>query len=274
MSNLTHRRRAVLTVNRLIPNAVTLIALCAGMTGVRLALQERWELAVAAIVVAMVMDAMDGRIARLMSATSEFGAQLDSLSDVICFGVAPGLVVYLWTLQDIRGLGWAVALLYAICCALRLARFNTALTEENPPPWAAKFFTGVPAPGAAGLALLPMALSFVFSDTIFRSGFLNCLVLFAVAALMVSRVPTFSAKQIRVKRSQVGFVLLGVGATLAFLVSVPWITLSVAGLLYLSTIPMAIQSLRREKIRHLARTNAAASSGAAPSGDDNGKGLG
>ena len=253
MSDLRHRRRrARLSVNRLIPNAVTLLALCAGMTGVRMALQERWELAVAAIVVAMVMDAMDGRIARLMGATSDFGAQLDSLSDVICFGVAPALVVYLWTLHELRGLGWAVALLFAICCALRLARFNTALTEENPPPWAGKFFTGVPAPGAAGLALLPMALSFVVGDDFFRSGFLNCLVLFVVAGLMVSKLPTYSTKQIKIKRHQVGFVLLGVGAALAFLVSVPWITLSVAGFLYAMTIPLAGLSLRKERSKQSA----------------------
>ena len=250
MSDLRRRRRrAGLSVNRLVPNAVTLIALCAGMTGVRLALMGRWELAVAAIVVAMVMDAMDGFTARLMNATSEFGAQLDSLSDVIAFGVAPSLVVYLWALSEVRGLGWAVALLYAICCALRLARFNTMLAEENPPPWAKKYFTGVPAPGAAGLALLPMALSFVFGDTFFRSGFLNCLLLFGVAALMVSRVPTFSSKQIKIKRHQVSFVLLGVGATLAFLVSVPWITLSVAGFIYASSIPMAYLSLRKERAK-------------------------
>ena len=250
MSNLRQRRRRTgLSVNRLIPNAVTLMALCAGLTGVRLALQERWELAVAAIVVAMVLDAMDGRIARLMGATSEFGAQLDSLSDVICFGVAPGLVVYLWATHDVKGLGWAVALLFAICCALRLARFNTGLNDENPPPWANKFFTGVPAPGAAGLALLPMALAFVFGETVFRTGFLNCLVLFGVALLMVSRLPTYSVKQIKIKRRQVGFVLLAVGIGLAFLVSVPWVTLSVVGFFYAASIPLASLSLRREMER-------------------------
>ena len=153
----------------------------------------------------------------------------------------------MWSLHEVKGLGWALALVFAICCALRLARFNTALTDENPPPWASKYFTGVPAPGGAGLALLPMAASFVFGDDFFRSGAVNGLVLLGVAALMVSRIPTYSAKRIKIPREQVGFVLLLVGAFAAFLVSTPWITLTVSGFLYLATIPMAMLSFRREQ---------------------------
>ena len=241
------RRRAGFTVNRLIPNAVTLLALCAGMTAIRLGYQERWELAVGAVAVAMVLDAMDGRIARMMSATSDFGAQLDSLADVINFGVTPGLLLYMWTLHDVKGIGWALVLVFAICCAMRLARFNTALTDENPPPWSKKYFTGVPAPGGAGLALLPMAASFVFGDAFFKSGLLNSAVLLGVAALMVSRIPTYSAKKIKIKRQQVPLILILVGAFAAFLVSEPWITLTVAGFMYLLSIPMAVLSFRREQ---------------------------
>lgn len=241
------RRRAGFTVNRLIPNAVTLLALCAGMTAIRLGMQQKWELAVAAVVVAMVLDAMDGRIARLMSATSEFGAQLDSLADVINFGVTPAILLYMWTLHTVKGIGWALALVFAICCAMRLARFNTALTDENPPPWSKKYFTGVPAPGGAGLVLVPMAASFVFGDSIFRAGPLNAVVVLGVAALMVSQIPTYSAKKIKIKRQQVGLILILVGAFAAFLVSTPWVTLTVAGFMYMISIPMAVLSFRREQ---------------------------
>ena len=251
MSNLRQRRRRTgLTVNRLVPNAVTLLALCAGMTAIRMALQGKWEIAVGAVVVAMILDAMDGRIARLMSATSEFGAQLDSLSDVVNFGVTPALLIYVWSLNEAGGLGWALALVFAVCCALRLARFNTDLSNENPPPWASHFFTGVPAPAAAGLALLPMALSFTFGDAFFRSIYLNGVVLLCVAALMISRVPTYSAKKLKIKRHLAGPVLVGCGAFAAFLVSTPWVTLSVAGLLYMATIPMAVLAQRRMRLAY------------------------
>jgi CDP-diacylglycerol--serine O-phosphatidyltransferase len=245
MSGLGQRRRTRLTANRLIPNAVTLLAVCAGMTAIRFALQERWEIAVGAVVVAMILDAMDGRIARMMRATSDFGAHLDSLSDVINFGVAPALIIYLWTLQDIRGLGWALSLVFAICCALRLARFNTDLEKEDPAPWASTFFTGVPAPGGAGLALLPMALSFTFGDDFPRMAWFNAAVILCVAGLMVSRIPTYSSKRIKIQRQHAWLVLLGFGALGAFLVSTPWITLSVVGLLYAASIPFSVLAYRR-----------------------------
>src|SRR3546814_127718 len=132
MARFRRRRVTAMSINRMIPNALTLLALCSGLTALRFALQERWELAVGAVLVAMLFDGLDGRIARLMGATSELGAQLDSLSDVIAFGVAPAVMVYLWTLSDAGGVGWAACLVYAACCALRLARFNTALGDENP----------------------------------------------------------------------------------------------------------------------------------------------
>ena len=246
MSGLKRRRLHGLTVNRLIPNALTLLALCAGMTAIRLAFLERWELAIAAVLVAMVADALDGRIARLMNATSEFGAQLDSLADVINFGVTPAIMIYLWALGDAGGLGWALVLVFVMACALRLARFNVALDDEKPAPsWASRFFTGVPAPGGAGLVLLPMVMSFELGTDVLASPILNGVMLAAVAALMVSKVPTFSAKLIRVRQSYVGLVLVGVGAFAAFLVSTPWVTLSLAGLVYAISIPYSARQYRR-----------------------------
>ena len=211
---MTRRRRRLrgLSINRLIPNALTLMGLCAGMTAIRWALEERWEVAVAAVVVAMVIDGLDGPVARLMQATSEFGAQLDSLADFVNFGVTPAIIVYLWAMQDLRGLAWALALVYAMCCALRLARFNAALSQDNTPSWSSKFFVGVPAPAGAGLMLLPMVLSFELGEEIFRSQLLNGVVFIGVAALMVSQIPTYSSKRIKVPLRHVGFVLIGAGA--------------------------------------------------------------
>ena len=248
MSGARRRRLPGLSVGRLIPNALTLLALCAGATAIRLALTERWELAVAAVGVAMLLDALDGRIARLMKATSRFGAELDSLADVVNFGLTPALMVYLWALGDTGGLGWALALVYVICCALRLARFNTAnLSDRNALPWAEKFFTGVPAPAAAGLALLPMVMSFELQGEILSSAPVNGAMLILVAALMVSEVPTFSAKRLRLPHDYVGLALIGVGAFAAFLVSTPWVTLSVLGLAYLGSIPLSMRSYLRLK---------------------------
>lgn len=245
MSGPRRRRLPHLTINRLIPNGLTLLALCAGLTAVRLALNEHWMLAAAAVGVAMLLDGLDGRIARLMGSTSEFGAQLDSLSDVINFGVTPALIVYLWALGDSAGAGWAPVLLFAMCSALRLARFNTQMGAPEPLPWSGRFFTGVPAPAAAGLALLPMVLSFELGDTVLRSPWLNIFNLALVSALMVSRIPTFSAKRLKLPQRHMGFALLIFGVFGAFLVSEPWITLSILGIAYLISIPIASTSYRR-----------------------------
>lgn len=245
MSGAKRRRIPGLTINRLIPNALTLMALCAGLTGIRLALMDRWEFAIAAVAVAMVLDALDGRIARLMGATSEFGAQLDSLADVINFGVTPAILVYVWALGDTGGLGWALALVFVMACALRLARFNISLETADPPPWASRFFSGVPAPAGAGLALLPMTLSFELDSDFLSSAAVNGAALIVVSALMVSKIPTFSAKRLKLPHSYVGLALIAVGAYTAFLVSTPWVTLSLTGLAYLISIPISATSFRR-----------------------------
>ncbi|GAB4366535.1 MAG: CDP-diacylglycerol--serine O-phosphatidyltransferase [Kiloniellaceae bacterium] len=254
MAQFRRRRVTALSINRMIPNALTLLALCSGLTAVRFALQDRWEVAVVAVLVAMLFDALDGRIARLMGATSDLGAQLDSLSDVIAFGVTPAVLVYLWTLSNAGGIGWAACLVYAACCALRLARFNTALGEENPTPLASRYFVGVPAPAAAALALLPLVMSFVFGDSVLRSDALNALTLLAVAMLMVSRVPTFSAKKLKLRAPARLFALIGLVLFIALLISETWVTVTLITVLYLCSIPVSVLQHRRELRADVAET--------------------
>src|SRR3989442_1139321 len=152
------RRLSDLSFNRMVPNVLTLLALCAGMTAIRFAVNGEFQYAVFAIIAAGIFDGLDGRLARLLKATSQFGAELDSLADFISFGVAPAAVLYLWTMAQLNSVGWAIVLFYAVCCALRLARFHTQLAAE-PPPWRANFFSRAPAPAGAGLLLWPMLIS-------------------------------------------------------------------------------------------------------------------
>jgi CDP-diacylglycerol--serine O-phosphatidyltransferase len=261
MARKRERRLKGHSLNRLIPNSLTILALCAGVTAMRFAVEGHWERAVIAVVVAAVLDGLDGRIARALGATSRFGAELDSLSDFICFGVAPAFVVYLWSLQGTGGLGWALALLFAVCCALRLARFNVALTKEDTgqPAWQRDFFVGVPAPSGGGLVLMPLIFGLQFEAPVFASGWLNGLALVGVAALMASRMPTFAFKRVRVPGRHVIFALLGVGAFAAFLISTPWVTLGAAGLAYLASIPYAwvVYQRKRRLSEALGKTDAA-----------------
>ncbi len=252
-----------LSLNRLIPNILTLLALCAGMTAIRLALTDKYQSAAAAIIIAGVLDGLDGRIARLLKSTSPFGAQLNSLSDFVSFGVAPAMLLYLWTMGQLASLGWALVLLFGVCCALRLARFNTQLGAELP-PYAYNFFTGVPAPAGAGLVMIPMFASFEFGFTVFRSPYLNGIVLAGVAALMVSRVPTFSFKRFRVPGEWVLPMLLVIGAMAAFLTTEPWATLLVVGGIYVGSIPVSIRSYR--KLREAAEELRAGMRGEEPHG--------
>lgn len=232
--------------NRMIPNVLTVLALCAGMTAIRLAIVGKFETAVAAIIVAGILDGLDGRIARLLKGTSTFGAQLDSLSDFVSFGVAPAVMLYIWTMEQFHGFGWAVVLIFAVCCGLRLARFNTQLGQELP-PYAYNFFTGVPAPAGAGLVMVPMFAAFEFGDTVFRSPTLNTLWILAVAGLMVSRLPTFALKRFHVPGEWVLPTLLGVGAMAAFLTTEPWATLLIVGVVYIGSFPFSVRYYRKLK---------------------------
>jgi len=246
------RRLSHFSVNRLIPNVLTLLALCAGMTAIRFAIGGDFEAACYAIIAAGIFDGLDGRMARLLKATSRFGAELDSLSDFISFGVAPALVLYLWTMTALHSVGWAIVLFFAVCCALRLARFNTQLGAE-PPPYAAGFFTGAPAPAGAALLLMPMFISFQWGDWIARSPYLNAVWISAAALLMVSTVPTVSLKRIRIPPHLVMPSLLGVGVMAGFFMTAPWPTLTFVGALYIASIPLTIRAAARLRRAYEAR---------------------
>ncbi len=237
-------------IRNLIPNMITILGLCAGMTGIRYALDERWELAVSLVMAAAVLDGLDGNSARILNVQSKLGAQLDSLADFLSFGVAPATLVYLWTLNDVRGVGWGIAMLFATCCALRLARFNSELELPDRPRWTYFFFTGIPAPAAAGLALTPVMLSFVVGDLGWaRSWALSALMLVFVAVMMVSRVPTFSLKRVRVEPHMVLPTLLVAFVVIAGLVVETWLTLSAIAGLYLASIPFSVAAARRLRRR-------------------------
>ena len=236
-----------LSINRLIPNILTLLALCAGLTSIRFAVHDMWKEAVIATVLAAILDGLDGRVARLLKGTSKFGAELDSLSDFVSFGVAPAMVLYFWTMRSAGGFGWALVLLFSVCCALRLARFNTMIGEPDLPPYAYNFFTGVPAPAAAGMVLLPMALTIQFGPGFFDRPMVVALFLLGVSFMMVSKIPTFSFKKVRIPHKWVLPILLVVGLVAAFLVTEPWLTLSLLGGAYMCSIPFAVRSFSRLK---------------------------
>ncbi|WP_428248927.1 CDP-alcohol phosphatidyltransferase family protein [Ferrovibrio sp.] len=238
-----------LPLNMLAPNILTICALCSGLTSIRFAIAGQWKYAVAAIAVAALFDMLDGRVARLLKGASRFGAELDSLSDFLCFGVAPVMVLYFWTLHDLGNgnPGWLVVLAFATCTALRLARFNTALEDTEKPVWTGSFFTGIPSPAGAGLSLLFMILSLEVDSALFRSPFLNAVWALGIGFLMISKVPTYSFKRVRVKREAVLPVLLGVGVLAALLMNEPWYTLAALEIAYIISIPFSLRAHERHK---------------------------
>ncbi|AWK89998.1 CDP-diacylglycerol--serine O-phosphatidyltransferase [Azospirillum thermophilum] len=244
-SRRPHPRLKGLSINHLLPNVLTVLALCSGLTAIRFAMQDRWEPAVIAIVIAAILDALDGRIARLLNGQSKFGAELDSLSDVISFGVAPAVMMYLWGLNNAGSLGWIAAMAYAVCCALRLARFNSRLGIVDLPPWAFNYFTGVPAPAGAGLVLLPMIVGFEAGPSLAGHPIITVPWTLMTGVLMVSTLPTFSFKGMRVPAHLVVPALAGVGLLAALLVSQPWWTLSGVGIAYLASLPFSVAQFRK-----------------------------
>jgi CDP-diacylglycerol--serine O-phosphatidyltransferase len=232
-----------LTFNRLVPNAITVAAACAGMTSIRFAIDGMWEFAAGAILIAAILDTLDGRMARLLNASTDFGAELDSLSDFIAFGVAPGFIMYFWALDQLGGIGWAVSLFYAISCGLRLARFNSSL--DKLPSYAYNYFQGVPAPAGAGIALLPMLLFFVFDLNIAEYPVFVAVWLIFTGLMMVGSFATFSFKKWKVPSRFMLPVLAFVALTVASLIGQPWITMSVVLIAYLSSIPFAVVSYRK-----------------------------
>ena len=238
-------------VRYLLPNLITLLALCSGVTAIRLAMEGRYQVAVAAVILAIFLDAVDGRLARYLKGTSRFGAELDSLADFVNFGVAPAILIYVWSLNAMKPLGWVISLMLAMACALRLARFNVALEDPNKPAYAQRFFTGIPAPAGAGLAMAPMYLGFldVVADGHVYARFIAPYIV-AIAVLMVSRVPTFSGKTVTQVPRELVLPILSTGALIIVcLITFPWETLLLAAVLYAVMIPVSVASYLRHKRR-------------------------
>ncbi|MCB4767993.1 CDP-diacylglycerol--serine O-phosphatidyltransferase [Ancylobacter sp. Lp-2] len=254
------RRFQAVPARLLIPNLVTLLALCAGLTGIRMAIEGRMELALGAIVLAAVLDGMDGRLARMLKGTSRFGAELDSLSDFVCFGVAPGLVLYMWGLETLGSIGWIASLAFAICAALRLARFNVMLEDPNRPAFAADFFTGVPAPLGAICVLLPVYVELIGLPRLIASPAVAAFYTLAIALLMVSKLPAYSGKKLgsRIPRDAVLPLFVCVVLFVAVLVTWPWTVLSVLSVGYLAALPFSALRYARLSREHEARLKAGA----------------
>jgi CDP-diacylglycerol--serine O-phosphatidyltransferase len=247
------RRFRKIPIRALLPNLITLLALCLGLTAIRMAIEGRMDLAVAGIVVAAILDGIDGRLARYLQAQSRFGAELDSLADFMNFGCAPALILFFWGLGPLKTLGWVVMLIFAICAALRLARFNVMLEDPNRPAFAGNFFVGMPAPAAAVVVLLPVYLEMLGLPRFSFSAVLYLIFALAIALLMVSKIPTWSGKKLsaRVPRDYVLPILVLVVLAVALLVSYPWQLLTVAVLAYLGTIPLAYMHYRRLEKAHV-----------------------
>jgi CDP-diacylglycerol--serine O-phosphatidyltransferase len=241
-----------LTLRAMLPNAITAAALCSGLTGIRFAIDGAWSYAILLVVLAGVLDGIDGRIARLLNAQSRFGAELDSLADSLSFGVAPALILFLWSLQDWPRFGWFAALAFAICCALRLARFNARIDVDDQPHKSAGFMTGVPAPAGAGLAFLPLYLWFVTGFAEFRHPVLVGIWALLIAFLMISNLPTLSWATLRPRRAIRLEVIALAGIVIAALLTEPWFTLVGICALYLGLMPLGVVRYRRIRLQRAA----------------------
>jgi CDP-diacylglycerol--serine O-phosphatidyltransferase len=259
------RRFKAIPVRTLVPNLITLLALCAGLTAIRLAMEEKLELALAAIVFAALLDGIDGRIARMLKGTSRFGAELDSLADFVNFGVAPALILYFWGLHELKSAGWIAALVFAICAGLRLARFNVMIDDPNKPIWAGNFFTGIPAPAGAITVLLPIYVTFLGAPMGLVTVWFTFLYTLSIALLMVSRLPVFSGKRVgkRVPPEMVLPVFVMVVLFFALLVSYPWQVLTLGTLVYLACLPLGWLSYREHQRKDAVAAAAATAAAAA-----------
>lgn len=259
------RRLREIPLRLLLPNLITVLAICAGLSGIRLAFEDRFELAVTMVLIAALLDAVDGRIARMLKATSKFGAQMDSLADIVNFGVAPGLVLYAYLLEGAGAFGWIAALLFAIACCLRLARFNVMLEDPDRPAWKIDYFVGVPAPAGALLVLLPIYIGFLGVPLGTAFAFAASGFAVFVALLMVSQLPVYAAKTgIRVRRELVMPMMLGIVLYVALLFSYSWHTMAATAIAYLLFLPFSVGAYaKREKLE-----NAKAAAQAAPTDED------
>jgi len=241
----TPRRRRVrqlrmIPVRQIFPNLVTLLALCVGLTSIRMSIELRFDAAIAAIAIAAFLDGIDGRVARLLKSTSRFGAELDSLTDFLNFGVAPAVLLYVWALDELRALGWIVAMIFALCGALRLARFNVALDAPDRPEWQSNYFVGVPAPAGAMISMLPIYLEFVGIPHGVLTAPVVLVYTLAIGLLMVSRVPTWSGKMVgrRIRREYVLPIMVLAVVYAALLFSFPFETMAISSLVYLGCLPL------------------------------------
>jgi CDP-diacylglycerol--serine O-phosphatidyltransferase len=241
------RQLRPIPVRAVLPNLVTLLSLCAGLTSIRMSIEMRYDWAIALVAIAAVLDGLDGQVARFLKSASRFGAELDSLADFVNFGVAPGILLYVWTLDEAGSLGWIAALIFAICAALRLARFNVALHGPAKPEWQAGYFVGVPAPAAAMIVFLPVYAEFIGVP----HGVLTAPAVFVytlcVAVLMVSLLPTWSSKLLgrRIRRDLVLPLFVVVVLVVAFLLSFPWETMTVLSIVYLASLPLSWRAFHR-----------------------------
>jgi CDP-diacylglycerol--serine O-phosphatidyltransferase len=263
------RRFKAIPVRTLLPNLITLLALCAGLTAIRLAIESRLELALAAIVFAALLDGIDGRVARMLKGTSRFGAELDSLADFVNFGVAPALILYFWGLHELKSAGWIVAMVFAICAALRLARFNVMIDDPNKPAWAGNFFTGIPAPAGAMCVLLPIYLYFLGVSNGLVTVWITFFYTLAIGFLMVSRLPVFSGKRVgkRVPPEMVLPVFVVAVLLVALLISYPWVVLTVGAIAYLILLPLGAISYRDYQRKDEQAVQAAMKAGAPIAGE-------
>ncbi|MGE3627052.1 MAG: CDP-diacylglycerol--serine O-phosphatidyltransferase [Hyphomicrobiales bacterium] len=251
--------RSTIPIRALVPSLFTLMGLCAGLTAIRMAIEHRYDVAIAALVLAAFLDGIDGRVARLLKATSRFGAELDSLADFVNFGVAPAIVIFTWALGGLKSFGWIVVLVFAICAALRLARFNAALADaDSQPAWKAGFFVGIPAPAGALLVLLPLYAENLGVALFSELPILVILYTLSIAFLMVSRVPTWSGKMLgqRVAREYVLPLFVLAMMFIALLLTYPDYTLTFGSLTYLAVIPLSYLSYRRQEAKHEAAARA------------------
>ena len=222
----------------LLPNTLTIFGVCLGLSSIKFALDTNYTMSVIAIVFAAILDTLDGRVARLIKATSKVGKELDSLTDVISFGVAPSFVMYFWTLNEVGKIGWMLVLIYTVCCALRLARFNLTVVEETE-TWKINFFEGIPSPAAAGLILLPLILNLSDLVQFENTAIISSIVILMVSILMVSKIPTYSLKKILIPRHLTIFLLLGIGIYVSLLIFYTFETLFFSGLIYIFLIPIS-----------------------------------
>ncbi len=222
----------------LLPNALTILGVCLGLSSIKFALDANYTIAVIAIGFAAILDTLDGRVARLIKGTSKVGKELDSLTDVISFGVAPGFIMYFWSMNEIGKFGWMFVLIYVVCCALRLARFNLTTIEDNE-TWKINFFEGVPSPAAAGLVLIPLILNLSGLIKVENYALLSSIVILTTSILMVSKIPTYSLKRILIPRHYAIFLLLGLGVYVSLLIFYTFQTLFFTGIIYILLIPIS-----------------------------------